>query len=247
MAIGEIMWKKVGNFLTSRITLGVAVCAFAWLAWHNYNAKPPVKLVGQTQLNDSTVAAPANTSLGRHELPALTDAASALNGKLIAGVSFHTKAETTIRPLKEVTTSTAVGDSTRKASLDTTTALGIALHVDAEAPAFPAPLKLGYTLSVPSFNPKVGFVETGDTYAATVTWSGQSITIDDAFVLPKNKWNLVVGATVLADSSKIHSPEVYLGLNHRLGRKYEFSVQGVTGLSKDKELRVGIQRDLLSW
>lgn len=241
------MWKQVVNFLTSRITLGVAVCAFAWLAWHEHNVKPPVKLVGQTQLNDSTVAAPAATSLGRHELPALTDAADALNGKLVAGVSFHTKADTTIRSLKEVTTSTVVGDSTRKAALDDTTAMGIVLHVDAEAPAFPAALKLGYSLSVPSFNPKVGFVRTGDTYAATVSWGGQKITLDDAFYLPPKKWRLVAGATVLADSAKIHSPEFYLGLNHKLGSNYELSLQGVTGISKEKQVRVGIQRELLTW
>src|SRR4051812_9398680 len=171
------MLSKIGNLLTSRLTLGVAAVVFAWLAWQGHFAKPPVKLVGQTQLNDSTVAAPASTSLGRHELPALTDAANALHGRLVAGVSFHTRPDSTVRALKEVTTSRV--DSTRKAVLVDTTKMGVVLHIDAEAPAFPAPLKLGYSLTVPSFSPKVGFVQTGDSYAAIVSWAGQQITVDN--------------------------------------------------------------------
>lgn len=239
------MLSGIGKFLTSRSVLGVAAVVFAWLAWQGHFAKPPVKLTGQVQLNDSTVAAPAGTSLGRHELPALTDAAHALNGKLVAGVSFHTKADTTVKPLTEVTTSRTV-DSVRKAVLEDTTAMGITVHIDAEAPAFPAPLKLGYSVSVPAFSPSVGFVQTGNTYAAIVTWGGQQIKIDSAFVLPQPRVKLVAGLNVLADTNMVHSPEGYVGVKTRLGSAYELRVAGSRPISGPWNLQVGLERVLWS-
>jgi hypothetical protein len=239
------MLSGIGKFLTSRSVLGVAAVVFAWLAWQGHFAKPPVKLTGQVQLNDSTVAAPAGTSLGRHELPALTDAADALHGKLAAGVSFHTRPDTSVRSLGEVTTVSRV-DSTRTAVLVDTTKMGVILRVDAEAPAFPAPLKLGYSLTVPAFSPSVGFVQTGDSYAAVVTWADQVVKIDNAFVLPQPHVKLVAGVNVLADTAKVHSPEGYIGVKTRLGRNYEVRVAGSRPISGPWNLQLGLERVLWS-
>jgi hypothetical protein len=83
------------------------------------------------------------------------------------------------------------------------------LHIDAEAPAFPAPFKLGYSLTVPAFSPSVGFVQTGNSYAAVVTWAGQQIKIDNAFVLPQPRVKFVAGLNVLADTARcIHLKDI---------------------------------------
>jgi hypothetical protein len=171
--------------------------------------------------------------------------------KFIAAVTIKTKPDTVRVPVKEVIPSTVLPDGTRKAELTDTTALGYIVTVKAEIPLAPANPKLGYSFIVPSFEPQVGFVKIGNSYAAVVRWKDQSFTLENAFVVPAERrdpnWNLYasVGGSYSTTEKTYGSPTAALNLDRKVG-KGSFTVSGAANLAGDRGIAVRYNRSLWS-
>lgn len=204
-----------------RVSVGSVAIALALVvgAWQFYKAthKQEEPVGWTTHPNDSTTAIVASPSV--HDLPALTDAARTLHGKVVAGVSIKTKPDTIFVPTKEVIPSTVLPDSTREATLQQDTA-GYRIRITAIAPPFPQPLKIGYSFITPAFTPEVGFIRTGSSYAAVVSWGGKHLTIPNAVFLPDERripsWALTgqVGAESDVGGERVITPAVALQLSY---------------------------------
>lgn len=162
----------------------VLVFVLVFLGWNQYQQRQDSRMMAallqhQIALNDSTWAILASGKTRSGELEAVKTGAKELGGKLVAGVRLVTRADTVYVPLREAETTQQ--DSIRYAQVRDTTESGVEIAVDAEAPPYPAPLKLGYQVVVPPFTPEVGFVRVGDRYTAVVSWRGQQVQVEDAY------------------------------------------------------------------
>jgi hypothetical protein len=183
--LSSVLRKKVSvsTVLLVLCLLGAAIYAFK----EHDRANSSEELAGwMVQVNDSTQAKIARKELDRRN--ALSEAAKALHGKVVASVTIHTKPDTIFVPVTEVITSTVSPDSTRTAILeDSTTHKGYKMKITSVAPPYPANLRIGYELTTPAFNPTIGFIKTGSSYAATVMWADMKFTLDDALFIPAER------------------------------------------------------------
>jgi hypothetical protein len=236
---------SVGSMLLAQGTL----CAILWVAHCGKGDHTVLQPGWQMRVNDSTLAVVADHRTERDELPALKDAAETLNGRLVAGVQIHTKADTVYAPLREVIQSTVEPDSTRNAVLVDTTESGIEVRVEGRAPPYPANLLLGYHIVVPEFNPEVGFVKVGNSYAAVVSWRGKQYTVENAFYAPQPTlpgWELNVGVRAGVTQEQVNSPQVFAGLQRKVGDRIMVGITGVSGVELKPQLEVSVKRVLWS-
>jgi hypothetical protein len=232
--------------LVLEIVLALVVVLFGATLWREHHRA--AELEGYyKQVNDSTVAEVAAWKAKAHSLEALKDAAKEEKGKLVAGVQIRTKPDTVYVPAKVVLTKDSSG--TRTASLTDTTKMGIEIKVDAEAPPYPAPLKLGYNLVVPEFTPEVGFMKKGDFYVALVSWAGQEFTVENAFHLPEKplpRFEVLAGANEYASiDGKLDTPQIYAGVNLRVSGKDWVGLIGKVGWGE--EGRIGLRWERKLW
>lgn len=238
-----------------QITVGTLLKIMVVLAigYYIYDLRQQVQLTQMQagwvkQINDSTMAQIAALQVERDALLGLQNAARSMRGQLVAGVQIRTKADTVVRVLGDA--ETVMEGETRRASVEDSTALGVKIRVDAEAPPYPAPLRIGYNVTVPEFNPEVGFVKVGDQYAAVVTWRGQTYTVENSFYRPEAvrqpKWVLYTSSTVGGDEGILRKPDWSLGVERHLGSKYSVEVTGTTSWYNDPQLAISVRRKLWS-
>lgn len=201
----------VAVFLLAVVVVGGFEGGKAWLAKRDADNRAPVHLT----VNDSTKAESARLSVQKDSLKALIDAAKTLHGDLVAGVKIVVKSETVFVAVKNVPTVNHA-DSSRTAKLVDTTKTGYIITVDAEAPAYPAPLELGYTFVTPEFHPEVGFVKRADGFYATVSWAGAHFEVKNAFFKPEKERPLAV----IAGADLVGSPVAALAGVSLSGRVY---------------------------
>ncbi len=196
-------------------------------------------------VNDSTQAVIARLRRENGRLAALVDATNTIGGRLVAGVQIRTKVDTLMVPVGAVPTT--IVDSTRYATITDTTKTGVRVRIDAEAPPFPAPLRVGYEVVTPEFNPQVGFIRTGRTYAAVVSWAGQQFTVENAFFEPSKQpgTDLHVGVRSGILNGDALDPEVYAGLRQRIAG-VTVGVTGSVSRPNDPRLTVSVERALWS-
>lgn len=218
------MWDRIkevarlGKWLVIAFTVVAVVASVTgWVrerAARNAADKRTAELI---VVNDSTQARLATLTSQNQKLLALKEAAIAMDGTVVAGVRIHVASDTIYVPLQEVPT-VLTEDSTRRATLADSTK-GYVLHVDAEAPPS-GPLKVGYTLRTPEFDPEVGFVKRGEDYYAVVSWAGQEVTTEDAFFHPDKErpLSLVAGAEAYSTEESLHGI-AYSALQYRLNSK----------------------------
>lgn len=153
-------------------------------------------------VNDSTQAELARVKMQRDSLAALWDASKTMGGRPVAGVKIVVRPETVYVDRQEVVT-VNTPDSARYGTLTDTTPGGYVVKIEAEAPKYPAALKLGYTLTTPEFSPEVGFVKRPEGYFAVVSWAGVNFEVKNAFFTPPKERPLtvLVGADLLGSPS----------------------------------------------
>lgn len=163
---------------------------------------------------------------------------------MVAGVRIVTRADTVFVPVTQTPTEVKP-DGTRVATVSDTTKGGISVNIHAEAPPYPADLKIGYNVIVPPFTPEVGFVDYGQgRIGAVVSWAGQDFEIEDAYHIPEKKWFLTAGSQVVADREKVYTPTAYLSL----GREVKgFYVSGQAGVLPGKWAGITFEKSLLTW
>ena len=218
--------------------LGAVVAALvgAGLGASCFRPEPPTPLPVRVTINDSTKALLARTKKERDSYKALLDAAKQTGGKLVAGVQTKVKPDTVYLPAQETPTTTTP-DSIRHAVLKDSTA-GYSVTVEATAPPFPAPLKLGYTVVTPELHPEVGIVKRGEAYYAVVSLGGRQYEIEKSFYTPPKERpvHLVIAGGVEAEPSlpvplPSIDPNVYAALQVRLKRNWSVEARG--GLSEN--------------
>jgi hypothetical protein len=137
--------------------------------------------VGITMVvNDSTQAICTKLKADRTELLGLRAAAAQMDGTVVAGTKIIIKTDTLWLPPTETPTDT-FPDRSRVATLSDTTA-DYTVTFTAEAPPFPANLRLGYQVVTPERTAEVGFVKADGGYYAVVT--GRGITATQSFFNP---------------------------------------------------------------
>lgn len=240
--LGQPAWKLlVGAFLI--LTLGAS--AFGW--FHEHQARKTVELQNHSLVlvNDSTQARLARVTRENGTLQAIADAAKPLGGKPVAGVTYTVKSDTIYLPAKPVPTTTQP-DSTRVASFTDSTK-GYKLRIEATAPPFPAPLRLGYTLVTPEFHPQVGFVKAGDGYYAVVSSAGQTFTTKDAFFVPPHEraLSLNVGSEIWGapQDHRIYRATAYAGIAYETPTHWTTQLEG----GYDGKLYVGLRVQKRIW
>jgi hypothetical protein len=151
-------------------------------------------------INDSTRARAALLRIERDSLAALYQAAKSLRGEVIAGVKIIVHRDTIEVPVSRARTDTLAGS--RHAVLSDSTG-GYRIEINAEAPEYPAPLRLGYRIETPEFAPEVGFIRHADGVDAVVSWAGKEFTVRNAYFRPEkaDRFGIFVGAEARASSA----------------------------------------------
>jgi hypothetical protein len=230
-------------------TILALVAVFALGAWARGCVAPPpgtdLKPGTTVVINDSTTGQVTRPTRQPGTLGGLVDATRTAGGRLVAGVQIRTKVDTLYVPVTEVPTETT--DSTRTAVVVDTTNTGVQIRIEAEAPPHPAPLKVGYEVVTPEFNPQVGFVRTGRSYMAVVTWGGQQFRVENAFFEPPKRpsTELVTGVRSGVLDGELLDPEVYAGLRQRVAG-VTVGVTGSVSRTNDPRLTVSVERALWS-
>lgn len=144
-----------------------------------------LQLIGQKQLNDSTVA---RLAVDQNTIAGLNSTVKSLHGKLIAAVTVKVPArDTTIKHDKLPTT---MANDTMFASFMDSTFAGI-IKGTITVPPWPDSLRIKYTLSRPAFSPTIAFVQVGNRVVAVVSWRGEKVTIESPYALgskPGLRW-----------------------------------------------------------
>lgn len=195
-------------------------------------------------VNDSTTATCARLEADAKELAALRAAAKDMGGTPVAGVRIVVERDTLYLPAADVPTDT--GEGHRVARLvDTTADYTVTVH--AEAPPYPAPLRLGYEVITPERSAEIGFVRHASGVYATVT--GRGIRATSAFYdirpAPRERplalyGTAVAGATQTARGSV---PTGLLGLSLQY-RTTEWQTALEAGLTPAPSAALRIQRKL---
>lgn len=202
------------------LTLGVKDTYGAWRTAEMAELRSQVTL----ELNEHTLARFAKHRLDRDSLSLVVAAADSLNGELVAALAIHTKPDTITVVDSTSTDFTETEEGTfRVAELADTTAMGIEIDIRAEAPADQTqPLTVGYTITVPSFRPEIGFVETAEGVFATVAWLNQNFTVESPFYRPVqenlNPLQVQIGSRLLMVGSpnvaQLFHYDVYVQLSY---------------------------------
>jgi len=201
------MKKFLGGIVEHAVLVLAVICAVGLavklhLAERDGQAAVAAAYKTERALNDSTRVQLANAQAANRQLAALYGAATAMHGKLVAGVAIKVAKRDTVLIHDTLPTITTM-DSTRTAGFQDSTFAGTITGV-VEAPPFPSPIGVTYHVVQPAFRPEVGFVKVDGNYVAVVEWQGQRYTIDsptwtpDAAAAPAGK-RFVVYGDVLTD------------------------------------------------
>lgn len=201
-------------------------------------------LVGQKQVNDSTVAKLTRADVDKVRLAGALEAAHALNGRLIAAVGIRVPARETIFVDRALPTTVDTTDKSRTATFKDSTFAGIVTGT-VTAPPYPDPLRVQYSVLRPEFSPSVGLVQVGDTVVATVTWQGEHVDVQAPFYhVPKPPVDRV-GAFLEADYGVMGARGLTLRggafLQPLRGLKLQASAQQEIGDSAS--IRVGVRKE----
>lgn len=197
-------------------------------------------------VNDSTQARVAKLRGDKEMYEALYETEKVLNGKLVAAASITVPADTVIRYRDRVVTVTD-STGTRTAQVQDTSENGIGIKIDVEAPPFPADLAIGYEITTPEFKPQVGFLRTGETYTAVVTWAGQRYTLEDAFYAPEKQWPLSLRFGIEATGSPAENAALGARVSGRVFGAVQFDLPKAafrleTGYAGEKYLSLRAER-----
>jgi hypothetical protein len=158
-----------------------------WKSWQHEKQLRTIaelQLVGQKQLNDSTVARLTSTDAVKDSLGAALAAAHKLNGTLVAALRIRIPARDTM--YVHDTLPTTIVDSTRIATFSDSGFAGT-ITGTVKAPPFPSPLSVTYNVHRPAFAPQVGFVRVANRTVAVVSWQGEQAEIEAPFAEADNR------------------------------------------------------------
>jgi hypothetical protein len=220
-------WHLAAAIFVALVIVFASIRGIQYL-WRRHTAPPAITV----KVNDSTTAQSTVPTTSKADLPALVDAAKTLGGKLVAGTKIKTKPETVYVVRRIAPTTISFTDSSRTATRTDTTK-GYIVTIEADAPKFPAPLKLGYNIVTPSFTPEVGFVERDGSYYAVVSWAGQQTEVSKSFYqVPKTRpLALIAGADVIGTPTATVSGaavrgRAYVGVTYTSAKKWSLELLG---------------------
>lgn len=200
----KVWWVLVGAM--------VLTAALVWVL--RWSQAKRVELNEAYAVLEYTEAQLALITTNKDSLAAVYKVALATEGEVVAGVRIVTRPDTVYVPVEK--TPTQIKGWRRYASLTDTTTQGFELTIKAESPPFPEPLHIGYTLTIPSFKPQIGFIRGDSGYTAVVTWEGMDFTVDNAIYIPQEEEKELpllgasVGSGVSVDQKGEAIPKVYL-------------------------------------
>ena len=162
---------------------GIGYAVHVYRAERDARTVAELRLTEQKRVNDSTLARLAVTTVPKDSLRAVLDANRDLHGRLLAALAIRIpKRDTFI--VHDTVKTTVYADGTRTGVFRDSTFAGIVTG-EMNAPPYPAPLGVRFTLSRPEFRPEVAFVEVGGQGVAVVSWQGENFRVEAPYVSPQ--------------------------------------------------------------
>ena len=176
-------WKQaIGLAAVISLAYGVVHAIQKFRSEKQRRVVAELQLEGQREIAQDLQARLTLGDIARDSVGQALIAEKQLNGKLRAALTAHVAARDTVlveRPLETDTT-----DQTRTAHFRDSTFAGV-ISGTVVAPPFPSPLRIGYQVSRPEFNPTIAFVQVGERMVATVYWQDEHVEVQAPYWKPE--------------------------------------------------------------